>query len=498
MTDNDGLDEALEGAIRLGLITAGRIGAELAAAYAEQLRQAQVRDEQTARRALARHEAERRVAVAELAPIYRRDWWENATPEQIGEAYTTAVAWAPESPEAAAAVERMQTEVRERHGIDVPELLRRAELERAARVEAAVQAAAQERAENPDRARGGFSYGYFDAQTDARSARSYTKEEALEVIAHTRKTITLTEAEKNASEWRGPYLHQWFGKDPDVDRAIADRLPHLIPARYFGTETDEAAAAEPGTGGSAGPARDEARQQAAAAAADASAERVAAALAVELGQESAMAITRSGAWPGLAAEMRAAEEAGHDVPTLVREITTEFGRDLDDAQDNASVLHWRTQRQLRDREPEQQPGATPAETDPVPASTPAAEEPQQEGNTAAEPAVPTGSTTTTRASEGTRREQFEADVLAGVAATEHAANQAPGPGWDSAERRQIEAAAMTDSGLDSEVVAVRMRADTAAAVPAAEATVGAGPGSTAPTASIDRGAEAVVEAVAER
>lgn len=606
MADNDGIDEALEGAIRLALITAARIGSELITVRAEQLRRAQALDEQAARRTLARHEAERRVAVAELAPVYRPGWWDSATPEQISKVYRTATAWAEESPEAQAALQRVDAEVRERFGIDVPTLIRRGEEERAIRVEGAVQAAAQERAADPSVAHRGFSYGYFDAQTDGRSSRTYTKEEALEVIAGTSKTITLADVEKN---WNGPYLHEWFGVDPDVDRAIADRLPQLIPARYFGTEP---AASEPGQEeGRTGAAAETRAERAAARGVDGG--RYATVLAEHLGEDSTAAITRSPAWPALVSVLSRAEEAGHDVPNLVREITTDYERALDDAQDNAAVLKWRAEQAQSKREPELGAPATTAaeeqrreqvEADTLAAAAAAevaaAAEPRsadgtQAGMSAEETlqawrdenvrqeaqlndlvdglrrGLPEGTpaaqsteagadgprTPPADAEAGTRETtdswseadmyggltdaevqaakqdlqgldnaaflQFAAEAglteaeaaavrgvldggpaaepmatepTAGIAAAEQVANQ--GPRWDTPERREATAAAMTDSGLDPEVVAVRMRADTASAAPAAEATAGAGPTSRAPKASIDRGVEAAVEVIVER
>jgi hypothetical protein len=75
-----------------------------------------------------------------------------------------------------------------------------------------------------------------------------------------------------------------------------------------------------------------------------------------------------------------------------------------------------------------------------------------------------------------------------------------GPGWDSPERRAAEAAEMTEQGIDPDLVATRMRADVGTGAPAAEAIVGAGESSKAPTASVDRGheQEAVVAPVIDR
>ena len=85
--------------------------------------------------------AEQRTARAELGAVHRSEWWDNATPEQIGRSYQVARAWANEDPEAVRAEQRIRDEVRTRYGIHVdntgadPEAVRaaveRAERERA-------------------------------------------------------------------------------------------------------------------------------------------------------------------------------------------------------------------------------------------------------------------------------------------------------------------------------------------------------------------------------
>jgi len=87
--------------------------------------------------------------------VYRADWWDQATPEQIGQAYQVARAWAQEDPEAVRAEQRIRGELRTRYGIDadntgatpaaVSAAMQRAEHERA-------QADAERNREQADRA----------------------------------------------------------------------------------------------------------------------------------------------------------------------------------------------------------------------------------------------------------------------------------------------------------------------------------------------------------
>ncbi|MGO1561342.1 MAG: hypothetical protein ACTHW7_05900 [Actinomycetaceae bacterium] len=51
--------------------------------------------------------------------MHRAEWWDRATPEQIGHAHQVATAWAQEDPDAAHAGQRIRDEVRSRYGIDV-------------------------------------------------------------------------------------------------------------------------------------------------------------------------------------------------------------------------------------------------------------------------------------------------------------------------------------------------------------------------------------------
>lgn len=150
--ESDGIDEAMEGQLRLVLSTAGQIGERIARAREDALRQAQAHSEQQARELQSRFEAERRAARVELAGVHRPEWWDNATPEVIGRAYQVARAWAHEDPEAGRAEQRIRDEVRTRYGVeDADPVTVRAALERAQLDPGEVQAerskAAAERAE---------------------------------------------------------------------------------------------------------------------------------------------------------------------------------------------------------------------------------------------------------------------------------------------------------------------------------------------------------------
>lgn len=116
--ETDGIEEAFEGQVRILVTAAGQVAERLARAREQALRRAQAHSEQQAREMQSRLEAERRAARAELASVYRADWWDQATPEQIGHAYQAARAWAQDDPEAVRAEQRIRDELRTRYGID--------------------------------------------------------------------------------------------------------------------------------------------------------------------------------------------------------------------------------------------------------------------------------------------------------------------------------------------------------------------------------------------
>ncbi|MFV7866748.1 hypothetical protein, partial [Enterococcus faecium] len=115
----DGIEEAFDGQLRIAVTAAGRIGEALARAREDAARRAQAQSEQEARELSSRFEAEKRAVRVELGSVYRSDWWDRATPEQIGGALTTARAWRSEDPEAVRGEGRIRDELRTRYGVDV-------------------------------------------------------------------------------------------------------------------------------------------------------------------------------------------------------------------------------------------------------------------------------------------------------------------------------------------------------------------------------------------
>jgi hypothetical protein len=118
MSEADGMDEAVNSAMRTGLMVAARIGEQLARMREEEQRTIAAAEEHRARQLQERFDAQRAAARAQLAPVTRDDWWDKATPEMIKRVHKTATAWRAYDPEAALAAERVCDQVRARYGID--------------------------------------------------------------------------------------------------------------------------------------------------------------------------------------------------------------------------------------------------------------------------------------------------------------------------------------------------------------------------------------------
>jgi len=119
MTEPDGADELVGGAVRIAVTVAAFAGEHLARQREEQARQAQAASEQQARELQARLAAEAAAARASLAGVDRDEWWATADVADIAAAWETAVAWRAEDPEIDRAADRIRTEVRDRYGVDV-------------------------------------------------------------------------------------------------------------------------------------------------------------------------------------------------------------------------------------------------------------------------------------------------------------------------------------------------------------------------------------------
>lgn len=121
-TEGDGVEEVFDGQARVLLTAAGRAGETFARMREEVLRGAQATSEQQARELASRFEAERQTARAEYGNVYRNEWWDTATPDQIGHTYQTATAWQQEDREAARAVQDMRDQFQSRYGVDGAQL----------------------------------------------------------------------------------------------------------------------------------------------------------------------------------------------------------------------------------------------------------------------------------------------------------------------------------------------------------------------------------------
>ncbi|GAA4289046.1 hypothetical protein [Georgenia daeguensis] len=151
--ESDGIEEALTGSVRVAVTVGARLGEMLARAREEQMRRAEAAEDQHARELTARLQAEQAAARAELAPVFRAEWWDRAGAEDIQHVYTTARAWAGQDSEADRAAARIREEVRRRYDVDVdsagadPELVRvalaRAEVRRAEAEQERARAAAE-------------------------------------------------------------------------------------------------------------------------------------------------------------------------------------------------------------------------------------------------------------------------------------------------------------------------------------------------------------------
>jgi hypothetical protein len=119
MSEADGMDDAVDGAMRTGLMVAARIGEQLARMRDEDQRSIAAAEEQRARQLQERFDAQRAAARAQLAPAARDDWWDKATPEMIERVHQTATAWKAYDPAAAQASEHIRNQVQGRYGIDV-------------------------------------------------------------------------------------------------------------------------------------------------------------------------------------------------------------------------------------------------------------------------------------------------------------------------------------------------------------------------------------------
>jgi colicin import membrane protein len=119
MSEADGMEDAVDSAMRTGLMVAARIGEQLARMREEDQRSIAAAEERRTRELQERFDAQRAAARAQLAPTARDGWWDKATPDMVEHAHQTATAWKPYDPHAAEAAEQIRNHMQRRYGIDV-------------------------------------------------------------------------------------------------------------------------------------------------------------------------------------------------------------------------------------------------------------------------------------------------------------------------------------------------------------------------------------------
>jgi len=116
---SDGITEAGEETLRSMLTSAARAGEHISRRREATKRAAAEKDSQTAREMQSRLEAEKQLGQAQLDKTHDSQWWEQAQPAEVAEAYQNARAFEPEDPAAAEAAEHMRQQVRERYDVDL-------------------------------------------------------------------------------------------------------------------------------------------------------------------------------------------------------------------------------------------------------------------------------------------------------------------------------------------------------------------------------------------
>ncbi|NVC25309.1 hypothetical protein E7Z53_17975 [Kocuria salina] len=122
-TQPDGVNDLLSRDLQAAMAVAGRWGEMMARQRAERLRQRLMEQQHRRRELEERFEAERAVMRTELAPVETDRFWETAKAEDIAGHYGLARQWEHHDEVAMAARGRIETEVKDRHGLNVEDYL---------------------------------------------------------------------------------------------------------------------------------------------------------------------------------------------------------------------------------------------------------------------------------------------------------------------------------------------------------------------------------------
>lgn len=119
----DGAEDLVRGFLRTALAVGGRLGEMLARQRAERHGEILRMAEEERRRLEERFDAERTVMRIELAPVHHQQYWETATPEDVGVRYGQARQWEEFDPFARASRERVEEEIKNRYDLSPEEFL---------------------------------------------------------------------------------------------------------------------------------------------------------------------------------------------------------------------------------------------------------------------------------------------------------------------------------------------------------------------------------------
>jgi colicin import membrane protein len=117
--ETDGVGETFDDSLRIALTVASQFGERIARLREELARNREAAATQEGRELSTRFEAERGAARAELAPVQRPEWWDQAAPQDIAQVHETATAWRNFDDVAKGAGDTIRREVQQRYGIDV-------------------------------------------------------------------------------------------------------------------------------------------------------------------------------------------------------------------------------------------------------------------------------------------------------------------------------------------------------------------------------------------
>lgn len=124
LSETDGVDEFIEQGFQHALAMAAQIGSSTARTWQQHTERA--RADNSRRGAMERlaFESEKLTAVTALAPTAKAGWWDTAGQADIVDAYRIATAWKDQDPVAASAEQNIRTQLQERFGFDISEVVR--------------------------------------------------------------------------------------------------------------------------------------------------------------------------------------------------------------------------------------------------------------------------------------------------------------------------------------------------------------------------------------